>query len=379
MGDKNFGKNKRLKIAIHNPRVSYFLGGTEITIIEFCKILSLKYDVTLVTSLNKKTQNFKEFVRGNSSIKVKYFNCPEENEFLITDRLNGWDFEGICFGEETRDYYELTNFDLIICFYLGDIITLNKKDSKVVLHLQGYPNNEKILDRIAFSKVDFKICCSKHVSEKIYEKFGEKINNIYYSSPNLKEFTPKKIKRDIDILYLGRLTERKGADILIKSLKNFKKNYKCVIAGKGDMGEKLKNLIEEFNLQNNIKLIGAVQKEDTINLLNRSKIFVLPAKTKEPFSKAIIEAMCMGCTVISTPVGGIPEVMNDNYNGLLVESNNERKLTDSIEFLLSNEKELKRLSKNAKKDILIKFEKIKKEKEFLDLYDRIIGGINAKS
>ncbi len=369
-----------MKIAIYNPRISYFIGGSEITTIEFAKILSEKHEVTIITSSNKKTQNFIDFEDRFKKIKFKYFECPKSTEYPQAKEVNGWDYEGLFFGESTKEFLDSVNFDIIVTFYSTDLVTLNKKDTKTILHLQGYPPRKKMLDTISFSKADFLVANSEHVCDTMKINFKINVGNIFYSGPNPDEYIKRDIKRDIDILYLGRLTERKGADLLIQSLNQNKDHFKkCIIAGTGEIEEKLKLMIKEYNLDNKIKLAGIVEKEEAINLLNRSKLFVLPARKREPCPKSIIEAMFMGCAVISTNVGGIPEIIIPGKTGILVNPNNEMELAESIKDSLLNKKKTGKIAKMGEKMAKQEYNLEKKKEELLELYSKLLGEENGKN
>ena len=366
-----------MRIAIHNPRASYFLGGSETTAIEFAKILSKEHEINFVTSNNQKSQNFSDFEENFPNVTIRRFKCPKHTELSVYGKINVWDLEGLFFGEITSDFYEKNSFDLVLVFYSADLVTLNKKNMKTSIYLQGYPKERKILDEVGLSKADSMICCSKHVLKEMNSGFGMKLKEVYYPAPDVKSFVPKELERDIEILYLGRLTERKGADLLVESLKLIEDNFcKCIIAGTGEIEKKVRSLIKRYNLDNKIKLIGPVEKGMAIELLNRSKIFVLPARSREPYPNTIMEAMCMGAAVVSTFVGGIPEIVKSNKEGILVEPGNVKDLSNAINDLLLNPGKLQDISNCGKKKMNRMFNPNKKEKELLELYSWVMDEKN---
>jgi len=361
-----------MKIAIHQPRASYYLGGAEVTCIEIAKALSKKHEVTFVTSKNEFTNNFSDFSNGFKEINFKFFDSPKCSEFKEEGSVNIWDFEGIVFGENTREFYKNNKFDLIACFYSGDLLTLNKNGMKTILHLQGYPREYKMIDEISYPKADAHICCSEHVIREMKKLFDIDKFHLYYSCPDLSKFKFTNQKKDIDVLYVGRLTPRKGADLLIHAINKIKDEVsRCVIAGHGELEQQIKNLIIEYGLGEKVEFVGKIQRDEVVELLSRSKTFVLPARSREPFPKALLEAMAIGTPVISAPVGGIPEMIKDNFNGILFEAGSATALSEKIKLLLKDTELSERLKINGANFVKRNFNNEIKEAELLDLYERI--------
>jgi glycosyltransferase involved in cell wall biosynthesis len=89
-------------------------------------------------------------------------------------------------------------------------------------------------------------------------------------------------------------------------------------------------------------------------IYSNSSIFVLPSLI-ESFPFSILEAMSSGSAVIASNVGGVPEIIDDEVDGLLVQPGNPEILAKKILFLLDNESETKKLSKKAREKILGEF------------------------
>ena len=112
-------------------------------------------------------------------------------------------------------------------------------------------------------------------------------------------------------MYITRLQYRKGVDLLIgmipKIIAMFK-NVNFIIGGDGDKMKHLKALIEKYNLHGRIELLGALPHSKVRDVLNRGHIFLNTSLT-ESFCIAILEAACCGLVVVTTDVGGVPEVL----------------------------------------------------------------------
>lgn len=361
-----------MKIAIHQPRGSYFLGGAESISIELAKYLSENNIITFITSKNNLTKNFKEFMKENENIRFIFIESPTIHEFKSYQGIDSGDIESLIFNEAANEIYRKENFDIIIAHYSTDILNIHKGTAKIILHLHGYPRKYKEIDNISYNKADALICCSEHVVKKTKEFFPY-LKRMYkfYHIPDLKKFKENNQQKVNDVLYVGRLTPRKGVSILINALNKINKNFKnCIIAGEGSEKDNLKKQVKQLGLNKKVKLIGSVEKEEVIKLMASSKIFVHPTNDREPYPTTLMEAMAIGTTIISTKIGGIPEIIESGKDGLLVNPN-EDELGDAIKFLLGNTSERDRFVRNGLKKINIKFDFNKKKKEYQELIREI--------
>lgn len=147
---------------------------------------------------------------------------------------------------------------------------------------------------------------------------------------------------------IARLAPQKGLCYLIKAVKRVissKPNTVLVIAGDGPLRNELRCLAREEEVLSHIRFLGFVQ--DIGSLLELIHVFVLPSWT-EGLPITILEALLAGKAVVATKVGGIPEVIEDEVNGLLVEPRDPDTLADRILRLL-NDDELRKTLGNAGK------------------------------
>ena len=156
---------------------------------------------------------------------------------------------------------------------------------------------------------------------------------------------------DFVIVSAGRLVPWKGFDVLIDAVGELvgrQMPLSLVIIGSGPMERELRCKIEEQGLGSRITLAGSVTHDTMLSYLAAADAFVLNTGY-EGFSHALLEAMTMGTPVITTSVGGNPELITDNENGRLVEYNNRDQLRDAIASLVEmSSKERKRLATNAR-------------------------------
>jgi len=141
------------------------------------------------------------------------------------------------------------------------------------------------------------------------------------------------------LVFSGRLTPWKGVDMLVKIVAKLKEQYQDLIfevLGGGSELRKLKELARKLGVEENVKFRGQITEEETHKVFSRATVFVLNTNY-EGLSHAILNAMQIGVPVITTPVGGNPELIRDGENGLLVTYNYERAWEKAIRQLLENE------------------------------------------
>ena len=173
-----------------------------------------------------------------------------------------------------------------------------------------------------------------------------------YNGINLDRFAPYSGEKESHvILGIGRLVQKKGFDDLIlacKMLKERKRAFQCKIVGEGEERPSLEKRIAEFSLEKEVSLLGAKPQEEVIGLLQRATFFALPCKigddgNRDGLPTVIIEAMALGTPVISTRIVGIPEMIEHNESGLLVNEKDPKGLADGMDLLLGSEGSRKRL------------------------------------
>lgn len=160
------------------------------------------------------------------------------------------------------------------------------------------------------------------------------------------------------LLWLGSLSEltwNKSLHTLLRALVILKRQglkVGLVVLGEGEEREFLETLIDEQGLQEQVRLSGFVA--DGWRYLKAFDIFVLPSRT-EALSYALIEAGYAGLPVVASNVGGIPEVVENGQDGLLVPPDNPAALADALELLLKNPIRREQFGQALQKSVKEKF------------------------
>ena len=173
---------------------------------------------------------------------------------------------------------------------------------------------------------------------------------------------PKKIEKKYNlenkkvILTVGRLVERKGQDKVIKAMPKILEkvpNAVYLIIGEGEYKPKLKELIEELNLEKQVIFTGYVPNQKLPVYYNACDIFIMPSREipeegdAEGFGIVYLEANACGKPVIGGKSGGIPDAIIDGKTGLLVDPHSEKEIAQAVIKLLIDEEYRKKLGKNG--------------------------------
>tara|TARA_B100000214_G_scaffold246590_1_gene181003 strand:- start:2760 stop:3899 length:1140 start_codon:yes stop_codon:yes gene_type:complete len=191
------------------------------------------------------------------------------------------------------------------------------------------------------TKADLIITPSNHL-KNIVKGWGVKENSIkvIYNGTKLKSKPDPINDQPYDyfkFITVGRLAPWKNIDIIIEALSNYKKanqNFIFYIVGSGPEEIKLKKLVNDLDLENFVTFTGQLQKDDLNYYLQKSDIYI-QASSYEGLPHVILEAMSHNLSIISTPIGGTNEVIQDGKNGWIweLENNFKPNKNDLIEIL----------------------------------------------
>jgi glycosyltransferase involved in cell wall biosynthesis len=140
---------------------------------------------------------------------------------------------------------------------------------------------------------------------------------------------------DVFLVTSGRLTHKNATDDIISALSQLPPHVSLIIIGKGDGGPKLQKQARDLGLANRVKFLGFVDYKDIPKYLSVCDIFIRPSRS-EGFGNSFIEAMAAGVPVIATPVGGIPDFIDDNETGIFCSPDNPQSIAKSVGILVND-------------------------------------------
>ena len=182
-------------------------------------------------------------------------------------------------------------------------------------------------------------------------------------------FHPSQPRKDVNsIVYVGTLVKRKGVEYLIKSFVELQNNVTLDIVGDGPDRKRLENLTTTLNLDSRVRFLGAFSQAEVAETLGSREIYVLPSLS-EGFPITLLEALSSGCAVITTGVSGIPHIIKERKNGILIEPENPSQIKDSINLLIENTDLRKSIAENGLELVRNHFSWDKVSKEVLCIYE----------
>lgn len=314
--------------------------------------------------------------------------------------------KGIYINYKNKDFYlelnkQVDAFDPdIIHFHFGNeaikfLLNFKKNNlnRRIVLHFHGYDASYHIKNKayIRFfknliklnSEVRFIFCC-----QFLFENFRKHVNvkfdyNIIYYGV-VSKFLDIHLNKlagfnQITFLQVGSLEIRKGQRETILAFNDFlrganSKKYQLIIAGGGSELANLENLVADLCLKDYVIFTNWVTTEEVFELLIKSDYFIHPSMTigsqTEGLPNAIIEALAIGMPVISTYHAGIPEIITDGVNGILVEEGDHLQLVNALKKIVNWPNRLKVNKEKARTKFYIE----NHIKELLDVYDEMNKG-----
>lgn len=277
---------------------------------------------------------------GNAFVKVFYFISAFLKAILI---IPFFDIVHIHFSEPPSAIRK--------SLFLA-LSTIYRK--KRIVHFHSFSVETTVKGRFAkvynyiFSHADSVIVLSnywKQVVDKEYN-LGEKIKVIY--NPCLTTKYETQCKKENTILYAGTLNQRKGYADLIAAFSRIAKSHtewNVVFAGNGEI-EKGRKLANDLGIEKQVHFLGWVNGEQKNAAFQKASVFCLPSYA-EGFPMAVLDAWAYGLPVITTPVGGIPDIAKDGENLLLFNPGDVDKLSKCLETLINSEVIIEKLSRES--------------------------------
>jgi glycosyltransferase involved in cell wall biosynthesis len=216
------------------------------------------------------------------------------------------------------------------------------------------------------------------------EAFHRKIHTIFLGID--PEYGIDRVQRSAQtsrlILSVGRLVEKKGFDYLLKSLVLLKARGlfpRCVLIGDGPEKGKLQAMVKDCDLGDFVTFTGALPNGKVLEYLGSENILVAPSVyagdgERDGIPTVLIEALICEMAVVSTRISGIPELIEDQWNGILVPARDERAIADAIQKLLENPGLRKEYGLRGREKVRAEFNVYKSSRKLRSLIDQSCTG-----
>jgi D-inositol-3-phosphate glycosyltransferase len=215
------------------------------------------------------------------------------------------------------------------------------------------------LTRFCLRKANRIVAVSSEIKTKMISDFqidSKKISvlDMGVRIPNTEESRyPRKLtgeRKKLKVIFVGISFRRKGGYVLIRAAEEVQQRFPGRVFYEfiGEKPPEIDRIIERKGLREQVAFIGFLSHTQTLERLKNADIFVLPSSS-EGLPIAMLEAMSYGVGVIITPVGGVPFVIKNKENGLLVPVEDHHALAESILALANDPVLLQRIGRQAKK------------------------------
>lgn len=351
------------------------LGGLQKKIVDIINFLAVKKpDLRIFLLLRRKKEEFDISWRiNNSKVRVFYY--------------NDWMKVKIPFFFPIFVLIKVIVFKPTVIYSFSDVPSLSAIWAKLLLfrrkikvivseraytswHIssQRFGSLRNFLVRIFYPLANNIVCLTKATKTDLIGFYGfnpSKIAIIPNWTSLAKERIPR-VKKEYDLIYLGRLAKAKNIFFLLESLKLIrgrKKDIKLCLVGDGEEKGRIQEYIGKNNLSKNVVMVGV--QYDVRPYLVKSKILVLTAQYKtEGFPTAVLEGMAMGVPVLCRRFSGAEDVIRNGNNGFLVET--AERFCDKALELLSNDEERKKIATKAK-SFVTKYHSLENINHYLNL------------
>lgn len=268
--------------------------------------------------------------------------------------------ENILYINYIKRLMQNESFDTAIIFS-GKVaeITVKAINAKKYISFYHYSDMRHVYhDRIGYRKSSYIVAVSNNLANKLKSFMPEyknkivaihNLTDISYIRRRAQEATKESFDpNNFHIVTCGRLVDDKGMDLAVITCQQLVKlgydQIRWWIIGEGPKHKTLQKLIDEKNMGNYVKLLG--QKENPYAYMAQCNLYVQSSRI-EAFGLTILEAMIVGCPVVSTNTDGGRELINNGIDGLLC-SCSAGGILDTIQTLLKNGNEITRLKETVK-------------------------------
>jgi glycosyltransferase involved in cell wall biosynthesis len=354
-------------------------------------LVELGEDVTVIAEANEHDHRYIEnkievhrVARKKKTWRSKIF----QRFFPITFQYIGWSYQVAKKVAEIHKYKKIdiietseTNAPGFFLSLLTKIPLIVKLHTPYYIHckLNGYPISFDLKLFSLFEKTTVKraskvISCSKAMVKYLDEGRYLKVNDVkivpnpideIFFSPRLSSCPAKNIKI---LLYVGRIEQRKGVDTLFEAFLKvctIRKDVRLQIAGADGRifinerlvaySDFLKRKINNAEVLEYINFLGKINRNNLVACYQKADICIIPSAVFENFPYTCLEAMACGAAIIASNCGGIPEMIENNISGILVEPSHSDELARAILYLLGNPHVALRMGSEARKSVEKRF------------------------
>lgn len=275
---------------------------------------------------------------------------------------------------------QVAGFDVVVIHNEPNLLLFLQKQpkQKLVLHMHNEHLTHKLfrgLYRRALNKADLVICVSAYIKNTAIQFFPEHAHKfvvlINATDPTIfkpyGEQAKDAIKDVVDLqadktylLYVGRLTAEKGVHVLIEAFARLlpaMPNARLIITGSSFFEGAVKTAYQQSLIalakpvSHAIVFTGFIAHEKLKYLYSAADIIVLPSVWQDPCPLVVLEAMASGTCLVASKVGGVPEIVSHDKDGILVEADNAQALSQSLQIIINDTAKQSQIAAAARQKI----------------------------
>ena len=352
-----------------------------ITLSEVCNVSVLAF-ANSKTFLNETYGNF----YLNKKIKnrlLNYFRIIQISIFTTYKIIKKENIDIVCFQDPVSSFFSIlflkarrTEVKIIVETHGDFIETLSLEKNLVLPRL--YKKLFYIMAKYSIGKSNIIRAVSSSTEQQVLDIDSSKSVVRFPAWIDFKDFQniePKPLSKDkFNILFIGSVTDRKKPHMIIEAIQRINdKSYHLSIVGPAPNEKyfkELKDLIDKSDLQNQVSLIGPVDRESVKDYYSTSNLMILPS-ISEGLARVIFESQVAMCPVLVTDAPGMSDIVIDGQTGYVFESNNLDSLSLKIEYIKNNYDEASLVAKNAKGFILSNYSEDNFKFSFKKLFDTV--------
>ena len=352
-----------------------------ITLSEVCNVSVLAF-ANSKTFLNETYGNF--FL--NKKIKnrlLNYFRIIQISIFTTHKIIKKENIDIVCFQDPVSSFFSILFLKVrraevkIVVETHGDFIeTLSLEKNLVLPRL--YKKLFYIMAKYSIGKSNIIRAVSSSTEQQVLDIDSSKSVVRFPAWIDFNDFQniePKPLSKDkFNILFIGSVTDRKKPHMIIEAIQRINdKSYHLSIVGPAPNEKyfkELKDLIDKSDLQNQVSLIGPVDRGSVKDYYSSSNLMILPS-ISEGLARVIFESQVAMCPVLVTDAPGMSDIVIDGQTGYVFESNNLDSLSLKIEYIKNNYDEASLVAMNAKGFILSNYSEDNFKFSFKKLFDTV--------
>ncbi len=314
---------------------------------------------------------------------LNYFRIIQISIFTTYKIIKKENIDIVCFQDPVSSFFSILFLKArrsevkIIVETHGDFIeTLSLEKNLVIPRL--YKKLFYIMAKYSIGKSNIIRAVSSSTEQQVLDIDSSKSVVRFPAWIDFKDFQniePKPLSKDkFNILFIGSVTDRKKPHMIIDAIQGINdKSYHLSIVGPAPNEKyfkELKDLIGKSDLQNQVSLIGPVDRESVKDYYSTSNLMILPS-ISEGLARVIFESQVAMCPVLVTDAPGMSDIVIDGQTGYVFESNNLDSLSLKIEYIKNNYDEASLVAKNAKGFILSNYSEDNFKFSFKKLFDTV--------